>query len=476
VVRSKQNEKLESKQDVESKSEYASPVEATTQISQSQSKPIAPEVQSGKGRDVGFWKNLGWAIAIILTAATSTTLAALLMWFAPFIPHATAKSSNPSLKGLVQGIVGYRVTRPVNILVMGIDEVPDAPAGSPELFAGRSDTMLLMRLDPEQNVVNVLSIPRDTQVRVPGIGITKINHANMEGGAELAAQTVAENFEGVSIDRYIRVDTSAFKDLVDLLGGVEVYVPSRMKYTDHTQKLYIDLEPGLQVLNGDQAEQFARFRHDATGDIGRVQRQQQLIRALREQVANPTILPKIPEIVQLLQSHIDTNMTMEEMLALANFGLQLERDNFRMVLLPGRFSRPDESVASYWILDPDGKARLMQEFFGVTPDSVLVESTSVTRLSIAVQNATDSPRLGHEVARYLREQGFRNVYVVRDWPEVLLQTEVITQRGDLGSAQQLQSILQLGQVIPASTGDLESDLTIRVGEDWLQQQEQLEIQ
>lgn len=459
MVRSKQTPGLQSETSI------------TAKISETPSDPLKLAGSSKivpTQRKVTVAQKVGWAIALLFTAASSTALAALLMWFAP-TPHATAEPPNQSIKELVRGAVGYRVTRPVNILVMGIDRVLDAPAGSPEVFAGRSDTMLLVRVNPEENKVNVLSIPRDTQVRIPGFGITKINHANMEGGAELAAATVTENFEGVTIDRYVRVDTDAFKELVDLLGGVEVYVPTRMEYTDNTQKLYIDLQPGLQVLNGDQAEQFARFRKDATGDIGRVQRQQQLIRALRERVANPTIIPKIPQIIELLKSHIDTNMSMEEMLALANFGLQLERDNFQMVLLPGRFSRPDESIASYWILNPAGKERLMQQFFGVASNGTDYEEvTDVTRLTIAVQNATGSPDMGNQVARYLREQGFRSVYVVRDWSEVLPQTEVITQNGDLDSARRLQTMLQLGQVIPASMGDLDSDLTLRVGEDWLE--------
>jgi len=467
VVRSKQNAQLDSKPDDHDSKPYI-----VSQFPKSQPEPVTQQDSStAKPSEHGvssFLRKCGWAIAFLLTATSSTAIAALLIWFAPFIPHATAEPPDKSLKRLVHGVVGYEVTRPVNILVMGIDRVPEATPGSAAVFSGRSDTMLLVRVDPDENAVNVLSIPRDTQVRIPQVGITKINHANMEGGADLAARTVTENFEGVQIDRYIRVDTDAFKELVDLLEGVEVYVPTRMKYTDNTQKLYIDLQPGLQVLNGDQAEQFARFRHDATGDIGRVQRQQQLIRALRERLANPTILPKIPQIIDLLQSHIDTNMTLEEMLALANFGLQLERDNFRMVLLPGRFSRPDESIASYWILDPDGKARLMQEFFGTTLTTFNDETTNLYRLRIAVQNTTDSPRQGQAVARYLRDQGFRNVYVIQDWPETLPQTEVITQRGDLESAYQTQQILQLGQVVPASTGDLNSDLTIRVGEDWLQ--------
>jgi LCP family protein required for cell wall assembly len=410
----------------------------------------------------------------VLTATASATLGAALTLTMPMSPDIAPDQSGepPSLGELWRRNVGYRLTRPVNVLVMGIDEVPDAPERSMAALAGRSDTMLLLRVDPTSETVSLLSIPRDTRVRIPGIGVTKINHANMEGGPELAAQVVSGALNGITIDRYIRVSTGAFRELVDLVGGVEVYVPERMYYVDRSQDLYIDLEPGQQVLNGDQAEQFARFRDDGFGDVGRVQRQQQLLQALRDRFLSPAVVPKIPEAIQLFQSYIDTNLTLEEMLALAHFGLDLERDQFRMVMLPGRFSGNDEFIASYWIMDPAGRDQVMQEYFDMGLGRSVVHSTqSFTQLRIAVQNASGEAGIAREVARYLREQGFRNIYIVQDWPDAQGETQIIVQRGDLWEAEQLEELLGTGRVVAASTGDLGSDLTIRVGADWLEQGE-----
>jgi anionic cell wall polymer biosynthesis LytR-Cps2A-Psr (LCP) family protein len=130
------------------------------------------------------------------------------------------------LKGTC-GVEGfpYKIARPVNILVMGIDRVPEAPKNSAAVFAGRSDTMLLLRLDPADNSLRMLSIPRDTQVNIPGVGLAKINDANVEGGAALAARVVSRSLNDVPIDRYVRVTTEAFRELVDLVGGIEVFVP-----------------------------------------------------------------------------------------------------------------------------------------------------------------------------------------------------------------------------------------------------------
>jgi anionic cell wall polymer biosynthesis LytR-Cps2A-Psr (LCP) family protein len=131
----------------------------------------------------------------------------------------------------------------------------------------------------------------------------------------------------VPIDRYVRVGTGAFEELVDLVGGVQIYVPKRMVYTDHSQGLYIDLQAGWQTLNGDQAEQFARFRGDAQGDIGRVQRQQMLLKALRERFTSPRIIPRLPQIIRVMLRYVDTNLSLEEVLALATFSLELDSDS-----------------------------------------------------------------------------------------------------------------------------------------------------
>jgi len=345
--------------------------------------------------------------------------------------------------------------------------VPSAAPGSREIFSGRSDTMLLLRVDPETGSISLLSIPRDTQVEIPSVGITKINDANVQGGATLAARTASSVLNGVQIDRYLRVSTEAFKELVDLMGGVEVYVPKPMVYEDKTQKLKINLSPGKQVLTGAQAEQFARFRNDDLGDIGRVQRQQALLKSLRNQLTSPSVIPRIPKLVQAMQKYIDTNLTVEEMLALVSAGRKLGEGNFKMVMLPGRFSSPEEFRASYWIMDLAGRDRVMKQYFNLDPLSPSLEGdTAATNLRISIQNASRNPDAASQLSQRLIALGFSNVFITSDWADKQAKTQVIAQRGDLQAAQVLQQQLGLGAVDANSTGDLESDITIRVGDDW----------
>ena len=392
-------------------------------------------------------------------------------------------AASPPLSDLWKSGFRYQVSRPVNILLMGLDEAMDIEGATPDDLVGRTDTMLLARIDPENESINLMSIPRDTQVEIPGHGIDKINQANVEGGAELAAQTVSYNFNEVEIDRYVRVSTAAFRKIVDLVGGVEVFVPKAMQYEDKTQGLVIDLEPGWQTLDGDEAEQFARFRQDSLGDIGRVQRQQILLKALRDRMLNPKVITQLPQIVRILQSHIDTNLSTEEILALAGFGLQLDRESLNMVMLPGRFSDPQEFRASYWIADQANTSDVMQRFFDTEPAVTVLANNdgrgprrSISRLRIAVQNASREPNMAQAVAEHLRNEGFRNVYVIADWPDFNHQTSVIAQRGDLNGAGFVEAVLGAGKVVAASTGDLDSDITIRVGDDWAEYIDRLDQQ
>ncbi len=413
-----------------------------------------------------------WTGIFGTTAVVSAAAGAAFILTVPLPKELGEATANPPLSELWQSGFRYQVSRPVNILLMGLDEARDIEGATPTDLVGRTDTMLLARIDPETETINVMSIPRDTRVEIPGYGIDKINQANVEGGAELAAQTVSYNFNQVQIDRYVRVSTAAFREIVDLVGGVEVFVPKRMQYEDKTQGLVIDLEPGWQTLNGNEAEQFARFRQDNLGDIGRVQRQQILLKALRDRMINPKVITQLPQIVRILQSHIDTNLSTEEILALAGFGLQLDREDLNMVMLPGRFSSPNEYRASYWISDTNSTNEVMQNFFDAEPDAWLATDTprrSISRLRIAVQNASREPFMGQTVADHLREEGFRNVYVIEDWPDFHHQTTIIAQRGDINGADFLEAVLGTGRVVADSTGDLDSDITIRVGDDWTEQ-------
>ena len=413
---------------------------------------------------IGKW--LFWSLAFVMTTTVSATLGGTIALLAP-LSQQTSQQQSWSVNDLWRNALFYRLSRPVNILVMGIDRVPDVPADSPASMDGRSDTMLLLRIDPKENSVKLLSIPRDTRVDSPELSIKKINQANADGGPKLAAKIVSSTLNDLSIDRYVRVTTDAFRELVDLVGGVEVFVPEKMHYTDETQHLNINLDSGWQLLNGAQAEQFARFRHDGKGDIGRVQRQQTLIKALRERITSPTMLPRLPELMRIMQRYVDTNISLEEMMALANFALKLDKTDVKMVMLPGRFSQPNEYKASYWLMDETGRDRILKDYFGIDTKDIAKNSKSAKKpIRIAIQNASGQPKMSHRAAEYLKTQGFKNIYLVKDWPDRAQKTQIIVQQGDLSAAEKLQNTLGLGKIESASTGDIASDLTLRLGEDW----------
>ena len=237
-----------------------------------------------------------------------------------------------------------------------------------------------------------------------------------------------------------------------------------MSYQDVTRKLTIDLERGWQTLNGDEAQQFARFQDKENGDLGRVQRQQLLIKALKNRLTNPAIMARLPQIVSVVQNYVDTNLSPEEMLTLANFGAKLDAQNLQMVMLPGFLSSLSLDPSSYW-LDPASQDRVMSEYFGAKGLST-PKVRSLSTMKIAVQNASGKPSLSRRVASSLKAQGLENVYVSSDWSDQLAQTEIVVQRGDLTSATELQKVLGLGKVEVAATGDLDSYLTLRLGKDW----------
>ncbi len=399
---------------------------------------------------------------LVLGIIAATGLGALIAVTIP-LPGTVAPREGQRLLGdLFKNGFRYQVKRPVNVLVMGIDRVLDAKPGSEEMFSGNSDSMLLLRIDPNDPSLNLLSVPRDTQVEIPGLGVTKVNQANPSGGPALAGKVVSETLSGVTIDRYVRFSTEAFKELINQVGGIDVNVPTDMVYEDKTQKLNIDLKRGQQILDGDKAEQFARFRNDNLGDIGRVQRQQVLLKALREKLSSPLMIPRIPGLVQGMQKYIDTNLTLEETSALLNYGLGLDKKNVKMVMLPGRFSGAKEFQASYWILEPDARDRIMKEYFDMGTGQA---DNATAPLRIVIQNASNNPEAGQNLVMQLSKAGYENVSVSDDRSETQTQTQIIVQGGQTQAAIAIQNVIGMGILETSSTGELESDITVRIGND-----------
>lgn len=420
-----------------------------------------------------FLKLFFFSFIVLGLASASAILGAMTALLTPEKFDFTEPELN-ILDGLWQHRFKYNLYRPVNILVLGIDGKPNPDSPSPDLFNGRSDTVLLTRFEPQDKSITLLSIPRDSQVEIPGYGTGKINEANYWGGPKLAKQVIKNTLNQVNVNRYVRVSSGAFRELVDFLGGVEVYIPQPMSYQDKTQQLNINLEPGWQTINGEQADQFVRFRGDGYGDLGRIQRQQALMEAILARLKDPTILPRVPEIIRIMQKYIDTNLSFEEILTLVNFGLNLDPQNFKMVMLPGRSSSED-SESSYWYIDEQGRDRVMYQYFRLDSTGFTLKTsyepsayeTLSKDLKIAIQNASGNARGAEKIQNFLADQGFNEVYLASTETTPQLKTQIIVQGGDLGAAKLMQKLLGLGEIKAASTGELGSDLTIRVGEDWM---------
>lgn len=370
------------------------------------------------------------------------------------------------------------LTRPVNILVLGIkvlsSDVDNPPEEAKNLgyhslvnsFDGLSDTMLMLRFSPRTKQLVVLSIPRDTRTWVEGVGVTKINAANAYGGPALTAKATSELLGGVEVDRYVRVNVQGVEKLIDALGGVTINVPKDMQYTDESQHLYINLRAGRQHLDGEKAMQFLRFRYDEYGDVGRVQRQQMLMRALVEQTLNPTTLARLPKILSVIQSHVDTNLTVEELVALVGFAAQTNRSNVQMLMVPGEFTSPGDYELSYWLPDEYRIDEMVSRYFLGQADSNQ-ETSDPAYLKVAIQDSTGEADVVEELANKLYDGGYGNVYVDQPWNERLTETRIVAQQGDVESAEAIRRYLGFGEVRIESTGNLRSDITIQLGSDGL---------
>ncbi|MDH7479030.1 MAG: LCP family protein [Syntrophomonadaceae bacterium] len=231
----------------------------------------------------------------------------------------------------------------LNILLLGTDERGMEQA--------RSDTIILANLNLEQNQVTLVSIPRDTRASIPGHGKQKINHAHAFGGPALLTRTV-EGLLGVKVDYYLETNFEGFKNLIDQMGGITIDVEKRM----YTPEEGINLKPGLQRLNGHDALAYVRFRHDAMGDIGRVERQQKFISAAYDQFFTLKNLLRAPVLINQALANVKTNMPTSEMLTVARFLKGVDRENIQTLTLPG-YSQTIDGL-SYWIVR-DGEMRQM---------------------------------------------------------------------------------------------------------------------
>lgn len=236
-----------------------------------------------------------------------------------------------------------RLNSRINVLLLGIDDGDsDAAPDEPK----RTDAMLIASFDPVHNDVSLLSLPRDTKVVLPGhSSFDKINAAYSYGGVMMAKQTVA-NLLRIPVHYYVLLNWQGFIKVIDILGGVDLYVEKNMKYDDPYANLHIDIKQGYQHLDGQRSGEYVRFRHDELGDIGRVQRQQRFMKALLLQVFSLENIPKIPQILATLNQYVQTDMTTYTMLRAAKSFKILDDNRVNSGMLLGDFQ--DTGGVSYW--------------------------------------------------------------------------------------------------------------------------------
>ncbi len=225
----------------------------------------------------------------------------------------------------------WQGTDRVTVLLMGADLRPSERGET----RPRSDTIMLLMVDPANHQASVLSIPRDLYVDIPGYGLNRVNTAYFLGGGPLAMETIQYNF-GIRINYYAMIEFDVFTRLVDEIGGIDINVPKTIDDPSYPDNEYgyspFHIEAGLQHLDGATALKYARTRH-ADSDFYRAQRQQDILFAIRDKVLRldmlPTLVEKAPVLYASLQQSIDTDLSLDQMLRLAVLAKDIPRDNIR---------------------------------------------------------------------------------------------------------------------------------------------------
>ena len=287
------------------------------------------------------------------------------------------------------------------VMIMGVDERADD--------VGRSDTLMIATLDPDKNQAALLSVPRDTRVKIKGHGFDKINAAYAYGGRKLTQEPI-ESLLNTHIDHYIKINVHGFTKIIDALGGIDIDVEKRMYYEDPWDDdggLYIDLQPGMQHMDGKTAITYVRYR-DEEGDIGRIKRQQNFMKAVMDKLVSPTIIPKLPAIVSAVSDSVETDMSVSEILSFLGT-LQDAKDNgLKSEMLPGK-PVYIEGI-SYWVPDISKTRQILANTLGIKINQSI--TTSIHEDNIEYEESipdnavevTEKERIKREIAQEREER------------------------------------------------------------------------
>jgi LCP family protein required for cell wall assembly len=294
------------------------------------------------------------ALVMVVAAAAATTVAGFNQ-----VDH-IARAFNGDLS-LGNELAEAPPGKPQTILLLGSDKrastARDAQLGS----GNRSDTMILMRLDPERNAIALLSLPRDLKVHIPGYGIDKLNAAYAEGGTKLTLQTIKE-FTGLRVNHVINVDFGGFREAVNAIHCVYADIDRRY-YNDNSgadQYARINIDPGYQRLCGHDALAYVRYRH-TDSDIVRAARQQDFLRQAKTQVGVGRLIDQRDKLVKIVSKYTRSDIKgRAQVLTLLKLALNSAGSPVQEIHFPAKIG------ASYVTADADAVRKVTREFLGVT--------------------------------------------------------------------------------------------------------------
>lgn len=374
---------------------------------------------------------------------------------------------NPAAETIREKILHDEATGRINILLVGLDEVPGEDAN-------RSDSIAFVSIDIDDKVIRMLSLPRDTRVQIPGHGWQKLNHAYAYGGVDLLENTLV-NYLGVPIQYHVIVNYESFPQLVDLIGGVTINVPKRLRYSDRAGGLFIDIPAGEQHMDGKTALGFVRFRHDALGDIGRVERQQIFIKAVFEKIKEPGMITRIPDLIRHSIRLVKTNMPIAQSIQLASYMKDLDPSRTVFRTLPGKAAYI--SGISYWLGELSSISEILSEMplelsesQGENHSDNLSTSEIALMINVPVDvlNGSGTPGVGKEAASRLQGVGIDVGHIGNAKHYDYKYTNIIFPAGEIYE----QAARALGKIshIPDSLIKRENGLkkvTIIFGQDYL---------
>ncbi|MGC9357074.1 MAG: LCP family protein [Anaerolineae bacterium] len=376
-----------------------------------------------------------------------------------------------------QVIPTWTGTDRVTVLVLGVDERQQ------ESGPFRTDTIMLLTLNPVTLEAGVLSIPRDLWVPIPGYNEGRINTAHFlgdlydypGGGPALAMETVEYNL-GVPVNYYVRLNFQGFIDLVDLIGGIDVYVDETIHDEAYPTSDYgvelLHIEAGQHHFDGEMALKYARSRHGSS-DFDRARRQQKVLLAILDRVTSLEMLPQLAsranEIFTTVEDSLATDLTLDEILALGGLALQVDRNEIRFGVI-------DEKCTNSWTTPTGGQVlipirdcmREVRNYVFGTSDTAGAPSVEEEEATVAVLNGTEEVGLASRTAQYLKENGLQIALFGNAEQQDYATTTVILNRPKPATANRILELLGLPESALANGANptADQDVLIILGADY----------